>query len=193
MEYSYSYLYLYLLEYLFSVLSCTQYLAKFMSTCTRTYLSTVTKKTVLMSTLGVLLSTFFSNFNQIEKKSLLFIRSSLIFFKCPSSVFFQTWKKVASSIFFRCQNQNIGIFMLKMNKKRCPIMFWSNKKIYKKWPHLFWGNKNINHNICLPHLFFIKVAWETLVYFFSHILIFRKSAFYLSSFFMLVWPHWLLY
>ena len=27
----------------FSVLSCTLYLAKFMSTCTRTYLSTVTK------------------------------------------------------------------------------------------------------------------------------------------------------
>ena len=35
----------------FSVLSCILYLAKFMSTCTRTYLSTVTKDTVLMSTL----------------------------------------------------------------------------------------------------------------------------------------------
>ena len=35
---------------LFSVLSCTLYLAKFMSTCTRTYLSTVTKNPVLMST-----------------------------------------------------------------------------------------------------------------------------------------------
>ena len=44
MEYSYSYLYSYLLEYLFSVLSCTLYLAKFMSICIRTYLSTVTKK-----------------------------------------------------------------------------------------------------------------------------------------------------
>ena len=35
----------------FSVLSCTLYLAKFMSTCTRTYLSTVAKNPVLMSTL----------------------------------------------------------------------------------------------------------------------------------------------
>ena len=59
MEYSYSYLYSYLLKYFFSVLSCTLYLAKFMITCTRTYLSTVTKNPVLMSTLPVLLSTFF--------------------------------------------------------------------------------------------------------------------------------------
>ena len=44
---------------LFSVLSCTLYLAKFMSARTRTYLSTVTKKTVLMSTLRVPPSTFF--------------------------------------------------------------------------------------------------------------------------------------
>ena len=35
---------------LFSVLSCTLYLAKFMSTCTHTYLSTGTKSHVLMST-----------------------------------------------------------------------------------------------------------------------------------------------
>ena len=68
MEYSYSYLYSYLLEYFFSVLSCTLYLAKFMSTCTRTCLSTVTKDTVLMSTLWVLLSTFYLNFNQTGKK-----------------------------------------------------------------------------------------------------------------------------
>ena len=59
----YSYLYSYLLEYFFSVLSCTLYLVKFMSTCTRTYLSTVTKNLVLMSTLRVLLSTFFLNSN----------------------------------------------------------------------------------------------------------------------------------
>ena len=44
---------------LFSVLSCTLYLAKFMSTCTRTYLSTVTKNPVLMSTFRVPLSIFF--------------------------------------------------------------------------------------------------------------------------------------
>ena len=43
----------------FSVPSCTLYLAKFMSTCTRTYLSTVTKNPELMSTLQVPLSTFF--------------------------------------------------------------------------------------------------------------------------------------
>ena len=68
MEYSYSYLYSYLLEYFFSVLSCTLFLGKFMITCTRSYLSTVTKNPVLMSTLRVLLGTFFFNFNQIGKK-----------------------------------------------------------------------------------------------------------------------------
>ena len=68
MEYSYSYLKSYLLEYFFSVLSCTLYLAKFMSTSTRTYLCTVTKNPVLMSTQQVLQSTFLS-FNQIGKGS----------------------------------------------------------------------------------------------------------------------------
>ena len=56
-----------LTQVLFSVLSRTLYLANFMSTCTRTYLSTVAKKLVLMSTLRVLLSTFL-NFYQIGKK-----------------------------------------------------------------------------------------------------------------------------
>ena len=62
MEYLYRYLYSYLLEYcFFSVLSCTQYLAKIMSTSTRTYSSTEAKRTVLMSTFRVLLSTLFWN------------------------------------------------------------------------------------------------------------------------------------
>ena len=61
MEYSYLY------SYFFSVLSCTLYLANSMSTCTRTYLSTVAKNPVLMSTLRVLLCTFL-NFYQIGKK-----------------------------------------------------------------------------------------------------------------------------
>ena len=52
----------------FTVLSCTLYLADFMSTCTRTYLSTFAKNPVLMSTLRVLLSTFL-NLYQIGKKS----------------------------------------------------------------------------------------------------------------------------
>ena len=43
----------------FSVLSCTQYLAKIMSTSTRTYSSTEAKSPVLMSTFRVLLSTLF--------------------------------------------------------------------------------------------------------------------------------------
>ena len=42
----------------FSVLSCSQYLAKIMSTSTRTYSSTEAKSPVLISTLWVLLSTF---------------------------------------------------------------------------------------------------------------------------------------
>ena len=64
MEYSYSYLYSYLLEYFFSVLSCTLYLVKFMSTCTRTYLSTVTKNPVLMST-----TEYFLKFQSDRKKN----------------------------------------------------------------------------------------------------------------------------
>ena len=43
----------------FLVLSCTQYLAKIMSTSTRTYSSTEAKSPVLMSTFRVLLSTLF--------------------------------------------------------------------------------------------------------------------------------------
>ena len=103
----YSYLFSYLLEYFFSVLSCTLYFAIFMSTCTRTYLSTVTKKPVLMSTLRVLLSTFL-NFNQIGKKDNCFSEALLHVSNAPHLSF------------FRCQNQNIGIFMLKMSKKKVP-------------------------------------------------------------------------
>ena len=87
MEYSYSYLYSYLLKYFFSVLSCTLYLAKFISTCTCTYLSTVTKHTVLMSTLRVLLSTL--NFNQIGKK-LIVSQAFLHLFQMPLMCLFQT-------------------------------------------------------------------------------------------------------
>ena len=81
----------------FSVLSCTLYLAKFMSTCTRTYLSTVTENPVLMSTLRVPLSTFLK-FNQIGKK----VNS---FSGPPSSIsnafqlsFFRLEKKMASYV-----------------------------------------------------------------------------------------------
>ena len=49
-----------LTQVLFSVLSYTLYLAKFMSMCTRTYLSTEAKTSILISTLRVLLSTFLS-------------------------------------------------------------------------------------------------------------------------------------
>ena len=95
MEYSYSYLYSYLLEYFFPVLGCTLYLAKFMSTCTRTYLRSVTKNHVLMSTLRVLLSTFL-NFNQIGK---LFTVSRTLthLFQIPLICLFSYLKKVASS------------------------------------------------------------------------------------------------
>ena len=89
MEYSYSYLYSYLLEYFFSVLSCTLYLAKFTSTCTRTYLNTVTKNPVLMSTLRVLLSTFL-NFNQIGKKKLIVSQPLPHLFQMPLICIFQT-------------------------------------------------------------------------------------------------------
>ena len=44
---------------IFSVLSCTQYFAKIMSTSTRTYSSTEAKSPVLVRTFWVLLSTFF--------------------------------------------------------------------------------------------------------------------------------------
>ena len=140
MEYSYSYLYSYLLEYFFSVLSCTLYLAKFMSTCTRTYLSTATKNPVLMSILRVPLSTFL-NFNQIGKKVTCFSSP-------PSSV-----SNASHLSFFRLEKKS-GLICVLKNKK------------------------NINKKPACLICFFIKVA----CYFFSHILIFRKSVFYLPSF-----------
>ena len=65
-------------------------------------------------------------------------------------------KKVASFIFFKCQNQNIGIFMLKMNKKGASLCFdqIKNKKVASS---VFWEIKN-KKKTCLPHLFFKKVA-----------------------------------
>ena len=81
----------------FSVLSCTLYLAKFMSTCTRTYLSTVTKTPVLMSTLRVLQSTFL-NFNQIGKTKLIVSQALPHMFQMPLICLFSVLKKVASSI-----------------------------------------------------------------------------------------------
>ena len=77
---------------LFSVLSCTLYLAKFMSTCTRTYLSTVTKNIVLMSTLRVLLSTFL-NFNQIGQKVNCFSGLPSSVSNAPHLSFFRLKKK----------------------------------------------------------------------------------------------------
>ena len=61
-----------------------------MSTCTRTYLSTVTKNNVLVSTLRVLLSTFFLNFNQIGKKVNCFSGPPLSVSNSPHLSFFQT-------------------------------------------------------------------------------------------------------
>ena len=46
-------------------------------------------------------------------------------------------KKVASFILF-IQNQNINIFILKMNKKGVSFVF-NEIKNKKKWPHLFFG------------------------------------------------------
>ena len=136
MEYSYSYLYSYLLEYFFSVLSCTLYLVKFMSTCTRTYLSTVTKNPVLMST-----TEYFLKF-QSDRKKIIVFQALPHLFQMLLIRLFQTCKKVASSIFFRFQNQNIGIFMLKMKKKCAPLRLIKKEK--KSGLICFWEIKNIN-------------------------------------------------
>ena len=127
MEYSYSYLYSYLLEYFFSVLSCTLYLAKFMSTCTRTYLSTVTKKNLY----SWVLYEYFLNFNQIGKKKLIISQAFLHLFQMPLICFFSDLKKSGLLYFFRCHNQKIVIFMLKMNKKGAPLCYdqIKNKKV----------------------------------------------------------------
>ena len=53
----------------FSVLSCNLYLANFMSTCTRIYLSTVAKKTVLMSTVITSTTEYYINFLPDREKS----------------------------------------------------------------------------------------------------------------------------
>ena len=103
----------------FSVLSCTLYLAKSRSTCTRTYLSTVAKKPVLMSTLRVLLSTFL-NFNQIGKKVNCFLCPPSSVSNAPHLSFFRLEKKVASSVLWEMKNIN--------KKPACLICF------SLKWP-----------------------------------------------------------
>ena len=70
----------------------------------------------------------------------MFLRSSLICIKCPSSVFFLTIK-VGSFILFLCQNQNINIFVLKLNKKGASLVFDEIKKIIKMALSVFWGNR----------------------------------------------------
>ena len=52
----------------FSVLSCTLYLAKFMSTCTHTYLSTVTKKNCTHEYITSTTEYFFKFQSDREKK-----------------------------------------------------------------------------------------------------------------------------
>ena len=114
-----------------------------MSTCTRTYLSTVTKNPVLVSTLRVLLRTFFClNFNQIGKKVYCFSGPPSSVSNSPHLSFFRL-EKSDLIYFFRCQNQNIGIFMVKMNEKGAPLCFDQIKKRIKMWPYLgfFEGKK----------------------------------------------------
>ena len=100
---------------LFSALSCTLYFAKFMSTCSRTYLSTVTKIPVLMSTLRVLLSTctFFKFQSERGKKVNCFSGSPtsvLNFLVCLFSDLKIRWPHL---FFFRCQNQKLAFLCLK--------------------------------------------------------------------------------
>ena len=85
-----------------------------MSTSTRTYLSTVTKNPVLMSTLRVLLSTFL-NFKQIGKK-LIVSQALPHLFQMPLTCLFSDLKKQWPHLFFG--NKNV-------NKKTClPHLFF---------------------------------------------------------------------
>ena len=61
-------------------------------------------------------------------------------------------KKVASFIFFKSQNQNIGIFMLKLNKKGASLCFdqIKNKKVASS---VFWKIKNKNKNLPATSVF----------------------------------------
>ena len=77
---------------LFSVLCCTLYLAKFMSTCTRTYLSTVTK--ILYSWVHYEYHwVLFFKFNQIGKIVNCFPGPPSSVWNAFHLSFFQTWKK----------------------------------------------------------------------------------------------------
>ena len=70
-----------------------------MSTCTRTYLSTVTKNPVLMSTLRVLLSTFFKFQSDREKKLIVSQGAPSSVSNAPNLSFFRL-EKVASFVFW---------------------------------------------------------------------------------------------
>ena len=78
---------------------------------------------------------FFFKFQSDREKKLIVSPSSVS--NAPHLSFLRL-EKSGLIYFFRCQNQNIGIFMLKM-KKRCPIMFWQKSGLI-----CFGGNKNIS-------------------------------------------------
>ena len=96
-------MYLYLLKYCYK------------KPCTHEYITSTTE--------------YFLNFNQIGEKNLIVSQARLHLFQMPLICLFQTWKKWP--LFFRCQNQKIVIFMIKMNKKCAPLCFdqIKNKKV----------------------------------------------------------------
>ena len=102
-----------------------------------------------------------------KKKSWLFLRPSLICFKCPSSVFFSDLNKTKwPHLFYSDVKINIlALLCLKRTKWMCLIVFLSNRKIKTVASSVFWEIKNKNKNLPASSVF-QKVAWETLVYFF---------------------------
>ena len=110
--------------------------------------------------------------NEIKKKTqqrpnnILFLRPSLICFKWPSSVFFSDLNKkkrgIMTFIIFICQNQNINIFLLKMDQKKGASLVFYEKKVGSS---VFGDIKNKN----LPALFVFQKSGlrNTRLFFFS--------------------------
>ena len=109
-----------------------------MSTCTRTYLSTVTKKPCTHE-YSTSITEYFFRFQSDREKQLFVSRALPHLFQMPLICLFSDLKKVASSILFQMPKSKYCIFMLKMDKKGAPLCF---VKI-KKWHHLFFGKQKI--------------------------------------------------
>ena len=109
-----------------------------------------------------------------QKKKLIVSQALPHLFQMPLISLFSDLnkKKVASFIFFRCQNQNISIFMLKMNKEKGASLCFDQIKNKKVASSVFWEIKNKNKNLPASSIFHKSGLRNTCLFFFNLIALF---------------------